>query len=142
VALARLHQQRQERARGVVDAAPAHAERLLPQRAIAGDEAAAATDAGVVEQQVDVIDLARHRRGKRRDLRFVRDVGDERDDLRAVRLAELPGHFHRRGRDVAHCDVTAFGRQLTRQLPSHARPATSDDRRLALEVFHAGNLTP
>ena len=64
VAFARLHQHRQERARAVIDAAPADVERLLPLRAIAADDAAAAADAGIVEEQMDVIrvEFARARR--------------------------------------------------------------------------------
>src|SRR4051794_15103531 len=48
-------QQRQERARAEVDAAPADAEGAIPLRPFIGDEAAATADAGVVEQQVDVL---------------------------------------------------------------------------------------
>ena len=44
-----------ERAAAVVDARPVDRERLVPLLAITGDEAAATADAGVVEQQIDVV---------------------------------------------------------------------------------------
>src|SRR5690606_9880685 len=47
-------QGREEGAGAVVDAAPAHVEGALPLVGRVGDEAAAAGDARVVEQQVDV----------------------------------------------------------------------------------------
>jgi hypothetical protein len=64
--LARLHEQRKERQSAVIDAMPAHAERLFPLRAIAIDDATAAADTGVVEQDLDStgVDIPLHVGGK------------------------------------------------------------------------------
>jgi hypothetical protein len=50
-----LHHQRQEGAHAEIDAAPADVEGALPLIARAGEQAAAAADAGIVEQQMDLV---------------------------------------------------------------------------------------
>ncbi len=68
---------RQEGASAVVDAEPADVEGALPFRALVRDHAAAAADAGVVEQQVDLVGVvvARHLGGEALDVVLVGDVG-------------------------------------------------------------------
>ena len=97
-----------------------------------GDHAAAAADAGVVEQQMDLVgvvavgDLV----AKPLDLRLVRHVGDVRRDaqpLRQSRRLAQPLRFrHARRRNVAHCDVAGLRHQLANQLAPHARAAAGD----------------
>jgi hypothetical protein len=62
----------------VIDAAPADREGLVPLGPLSGNEAAAAADAGVVEQKVDVVGVegASGLLGEPADLRLVRDVGE------------------------------------------------------------------
>ena len=55
MALVGLHQQRQEGADAEIDAAPADVEGTLPLLAGIGEQAAAAADAGIVEQQMDPV---------------------------------------------------------------------------------------
>jgi hypothetical protein len=57
VALLGVLQHRQKRAGAVVDTTPADVERTLPFVVAIGNHAAAAADTGVVEQQVDLVDL-------------------------------------------------------------------------------------
>ena len=65
-----------------VHATPADVERRLPLGAVVGDEAATTADAGVVEQQVDVVGvvLGDHGVAERVQLCLVGDVGHERRD--------------------------------------------------------------
>ena len=74
------------------------------------------------------------------DLRGVGHIGDMRRDAQALRqparLAEPLGFRHRRGGEVAHRDVAAFGDQLPNQLPPHPRAAAGDDRDPAREILH------
>src|SRR5271167_878580 len=71
---------RQKRAGAVIDAAPADVERALPFVAAIGNHAAAAADTGVVEQQVDLVDLVTvgNLIAKPLDLRPFGDIGDVR----------------------------------------------------------------
>ena len=113
-------QHRQEGARGVVDPAPADVEGLLPLAPVAGDETAAAADAGVVEQQVDPVgvhvpgDLAL----EAVHLDLVGDVGDVGGDARPLGAPSASAQAHRLDhvllRHVAHGHVAAFGDQLAR----------------------------
>ena len=50
-----LQQQRQKGADAEIDAAPADVEGALPLLAGIGEQAAAAADAGIVEQQMDLV---------------------------------------------------------------------------------------
>src|SRR5207302_168524 len=76
VALFAGHQQRDEGATAVVDAAPNHAEGAVPLFPLTGEEAAATTDAGVVEEEVDVVCavLSQNLVAEAADLGFVGDV--------------------------------------------------------------------
>src|ERR1700739_2876164 len=57
VRLIRLDEQRQEGADAEIDAAPADVEGALPLLARIGEQAAAASDAGIVEQEMDLVGL-------------------------------------------------------------------------------------
>ena len=82
-----LLQHRQECAGVVVDPEPADAERLVPLLARARQQAAATTDAGIVEQKVDLVGplLFGHLVAKALDLIFDRHVGDVRRDAQSLR---------------------------------------------------------
>ena len=138
----RLDHQRQEHPRADIDPAPADVEGPLPALPRVGDDRAAAADAGVVEEIVDVV--GRQRRHdivpERRHLSLVRDVGDVADHLDPLRqtvlLAQAQGLGHGFCGDVAHGHVAAFRRQLTHQLAPHARPAAGHHGDLSAEVLH------
>src|SRR5258707_197693 len=57
VTFVRLQQKRQKGAYAEIDAAPADVEGALPLRSRVGDHAAAAADASIVEQQMDLVCL-------------------------------------------------------------------------------------
>ncbi len=142
VALVRLQHHRQKGAAPQIDPAPADVEGPLPLFARIIDETAAPGDAGVVEQQVDLVgvqllgDLAL----KPLHLGLVRHVGDVRGDARAlglaVGLAQPRGFRHGGCGHIAHGHVTALGYQLASQFAAHARAAAGDDRDLAGKVLH------
>ena len=138
-------QQRHEGAHAVVHAAPADVERALPHGAVVGDDGAAAADAGVVEQQVDVIGLVlgddgiaegEHRRLVGHVAHVRRDDGAGRGDLEreALRLVHLLD------RHVAHRDVAALRGELENELAAHPTRTAGDDRDLALEALHRSML--
>ena len=134
-------QHRQERAAAVVDPAPADVEGLFPLGAGRIDEAAAAADAGVVEQQVDLVGLlvGGDLTLEAVDVLFDRDVGEVGGDLGALGrlLAAEPGGLGHVGLgEVAHGDAAALGHQLPGELAPHAGPTARDDRDLAGEVLH------
>src|SRR6202012_5016351 len=89
VSLLRLHQHRQEGADAEINAAPVDVEGALPLFPAAGDKAAAAGDAGVVEQQMDLVcrmllgDLA----AEALEIILDRDIGDMGGDAQALRQA-------------------------------------------------------
>ena len=105
---------RQEGTRAVVDAAPADVERPLPLLAGVGDHAAAAPDAGVVEQQMHPVGVVaiRHLISEPLHLRCVGHVGYMRGEAQALRqsrrFTEPVRLRHPRRRDVAHRDVAPF----------------------------------
>src|SRR5262249_61596602 len=80
VALLGVLQHWQKRAGAVVDTAPADVERALPFVAAIGNHAPATADTGVVEQQVDPVDLVTvgNLVAEPLDLRPVGDIGDMR----------------------------------------------------------------
>ena len=136
-------QHRHEGSRAKIDATPADVERALPFVARIDEEAATATDAGIVEQEMDAIGLvllgelvteAHH-------LGFVGHIGDMRGDALALIepgcLAEPLGLGHRATRHVTQRDAAALGRELPRQLATHARAAAGDDGNPARKILHA-----
>ncbi len=141
VALLGGDQHRQEGAAAQIDPAPADIEGSLPGRPAVGDHAAAAGDAGVVEQQVDVIGLVLLGDLVPEALQggLVGDIGDMGGDAHdlgdAVGGGQRDGLGHVRGRDVAHGHVAALGHQLAGELAAHAGAAAGDDRRLPWKSF-------
>jgi hypothetical protein len=107
-----------------------------------GEQAAAAADAGIVEQQVDLVGglLLAEFVAETGELILDRDVCDMGGDAKPLRqlfdLAEPPGFRHRLGRDVAHRDIAAFGDELARKLAAHARAAPGDDGDLSGKILH------
>ena len=87
MALVGLHQHGQEGAHSEIDATPADVEGSFPLLAGIGEQTAAAADAGIIEQQVDLVggllldDLVT----EARQLILDRDVGDMRGDAQALR---------------------------------------------------------
>src|SRR5215831_2292123 len=110
--------------------------------AAVGNHAAAAADTGVVEQQVDLVDLVAvgHLVAKPLDLRPVGNIGDVRRDpepLRQSRRLAQRLRFRQAGRrDVAHCDIAGFRHQLADQLAAHPAAAAGDYRGPPREFGH------
>ena len=148
VAAVGLQHHRQEGAGAVVDAEPADVEGALPFRALVRDHAAAAADAGVVEQQMDLVGvvLLGDLGGEALDVIFVGDVGDMGGDAQALRqaldLAQPLGLGHRRRRHVAHGDAAALGHELAGELAPHARAAAGDDGDPPCEILHVISFSP
>jgi hypothetical protein len=142
VAFVGLLQHREEGPRVVVDATPAHVERLFPFVAAVGNHAPAAADASVVEQKMDLVGVLTlcDFMAKPLHLRFVGHIGDMRRDAQALRqplrLAEPPRFSHRVRKDIAHRDIAAFGDQLANELSAHTRAAASHDCDPACEILH------
>jgi hypothetical protein len=122
--------------------------RTLPLLARVGEQAAAATDASIVEQQMD---LVRHLLfgelvAEALEMILDRHVGDMRRDAQALRqlldLAESLGLSHRGFRDVAHRDIAALGNELPGEFPPHARAATGDDGDLSSKFLHGTSAPP
>ena len=117
MALVRLHQHRQEGANAEINPAPANIKSLFPLLARVGKQAAAATDAGIVEQEMDLVGrlLLGQFIAKTYELVLDRDIGDMGGDAQALRqlfdFAQPLGLRHRLGRYVAHRDVAALGDQ-------------------------------
>jgi hypothetical protein len=142
VGLVGRDQHRQEGADAEIDAAPADIEGALPLLSRVGEQAAAAADAGVVEQKVDPVGLLLLGELVAESLEMIldRDVGDMGRDALALRqlfeLAQLLGLGHRGFRDVAHRDIAALGDELPRELASHSRAAAGDDGDLSCKILH------
>jgi hypothetical protein len=142
VGLIRLHQHRQEGADAEIDAAPADVERFLPLLARVGEQAAAAADAGIVEQQVDLVGflLLRDFVAEAQQLVLNGYIGDMRGDAQALRqpfhLAKPLGFRHGAFGDVAHRHIAALGDQLAREFAAHARAAPGDDGDFSGKIFH------
>jgi hypothetical protein len=146
VALIGLLQHRQKGAGAVIDPAPTDVEGLFPLLGAVGDHAAAAADAGVVEQQVDFVcvvasgDLV----AKPLHLRGVGNIGDVGGHAQALRhsrrFAQKLRFRQPRCRNVAHRDTASFGDQLANQFPSHPRAAAGNDRDLPREILHMPSL--
>jgi hypothetical protein len=100
MSLVGLQEQRHEGADAEIDAAPADVEGLLPRLARVGEQAAAATDAGIVEQEMDLAGrlLVDQFIAETDQLVLDRDVGDVGGDAQALRqplhLAQPPGVGH------------------------------------------------
>ena len=133
-------EQRQEGSGAVVDAAPTHGEAPVPRFTGVGEEAAAAAQAGVVEQEVDVVGLVLldDLVAEREDRLLRRDVAEVGGDPRVRRrfLGHRPGLVELVGREVARGDVASGRDQLQHQLAPHAARATRDDRQFSVEVLH------
>ena len=146
VTFLRLLQHRQEGAGAVVDPAPAHIERLFPLLTAMGEHAAAPTDTGIVEEEMELVgavtigDIV----AKSLDLRRLGHIGEMRGDPQALRqprrLAQPPGFRHPFFRDVAHRNIASVGGQLTDELSPHSRAAAGDDRDPAREILHGSLL--
>ena len=125
-----LHEQRHERTGVEIHAVPAHGEGLVPLGAIAVDDAATSSNAGVVEQQVHVRAPLGDSISKRENLFFARDVGDYFEDLAGVAI--FGAHCRRLAKvltnDVAHRNVAAVGSELANELATHARACAGNDR--------------
>ncbi len=138
---------RQKGARVFIDTAPADIERAVPFVAAADDHAVAAADAGIVEEQMDLVGrvLRRDRVAKFFHLAAIRNIRLMRRDPQALRharrIAEPLRFLHRRGRDIAHGDMTAFGCELADELAAHAGAAAGDDRNFPREIFHLSRLS-
>ena len=139
---ARALQHREEGAARIIDAEPADLEHAVPFGPVVEHEAAAAADAGIVEEKVDVIALviACDLRGEACDLILLADVGDVAGDphaLRhAVRFAQRDRFGHAVGEQVAHGDAGALGNELAHQLAAHAGATAGDHRQLSAEILH------
>src|ERR1044072_7906520 len=144
VALISLQQQRQEGADAEIDTAPADVEGALPLFARVGEQAAAAANAGIVEQQMDLVGrlLLDQVVAKTLEMRLYRAVGKVGGDalslLHFFGLADFFGFAHSLRGDVAHRDIAAFGDELTRQFAAHARAASGDDGKFSGEILHGG----
>jgi hypothetical protein len=131
-------EQWQECAGAVIDAPPVDGERALPLLPSVADEAAAAADAGVAEDQVDVIAGVPRQQliAEPQDLRLVGHVAGMAGDPDAGR-----GARPRRGRSlrdgagvqVACRDRAALRRQLADKLAAHAGATAGHHRELARE---------
>src|SRR6267142_539065 len=143
MALVGFQQQRQKGSDAEINAAPADVEGLFPLLARVGEQAAAAADAGVVEQQMDLVGrlLLGELITEAQQLILNRDVGDMRGDAQALRqlfhLAKPLGFRHRSCRDIAHRDIAALGDELARELAAHARAAPGDNGGLSGKILHA-----
>ena len=119
-------QQWQEGAGGEVDAAPTDIEGPLPLLAAVDHEAAAAADAGIVEQEVDPVcrmlrpDLV----AKAQHVDLIGDVCQVRGEAHTLRLGRCSNQPLRlrepTGRDIAHGDGAALGDQLAHKFSPHA----------------------
>ena len=136
-------QHRQEDAGAVVDATPIDAEGPVPIGAVVDDEAAATPDAGVVEQEVDVLgsELGRDRLAEGDQCRLVGDVGHKShhpDTRRGLAQGQRPGLCHVGGGQVTGGDVTSFAGELAHQFSADARTAAGDHGDPPLESLHPG----
>ena len=124
----------------VVDAAPTHGEAPVPRFTGVGEQAAAAAQAGVVEQEMDVVGLVLldDLVAEREDRLLRRDVAEVGGDPRVRRrfLGHRPGLVELVGGEVACGDVASGRDQLQHQLAPHAARATRDDRQFSVEVLH------
>lgn len=136
-----LDEQRQKLPGTVVHAVPTHGKGFLPMGSITGDETAAATDAGVVKQKIDVVGRLIGDNGgtKILHLRLARDVGEEggyTGVLWGSRAAQPVSFRHVFFANVAHGHVGALAGQGQRQLPSHTRAAARHYGDFTLYVGH------
>ena len=90
------------------------------------DDAAATTDARVVEEQVHVIAPAGHDVTEGQYVGFDRHVGDVAENTTGIAGAQGRGLGHVVLDDIAHRDVTAIGRELTNEFASHAGATPGD----------------
>ena len=128
-------QQREERPRRAVQTTPGDVERPLPLLGRIGDEALAAADAGVVEQQVDVVGcvLVAHRGGERLECVAVGDVqGGGGDADAGLGVAASPDGLVEAGPvDVAECQRATGRSEPLGQRPADAARGTGDHCQLA-----------
>src|SRR6185295_3246261 len=87
MSLVRLHHQRQEGADAEINAAPADVEGALPLLERVGEQAAATADAGIVEQEMDLVGrlLLDQLIAKTLEMVLNRNVGDMRGDAQPLR---------------------------------------------------------
>ena len=145
VGLAAGGQHRHEGAGAVVHAEPADVEGALPLLAVAVHEAGAAADAGVVEQQIDVVRIVGALHGVAELLhgvlvRHVAVVGGDDAALRRLLLAQALGFRQVVVQHVAGGHVAALRHQLPAQRPAHARAAARYHGQLAAEILHCFTL--
>ena len=117
----------------------------LPLVAVTVDEASAAGDTGVVEQQVDVVRVVRRLDGiaKFKDLVLdghVAPMGAYHAPLGGFAFAQPPGFREIVLEDVTGGDAATLGDQLPGECSPHARSAAGDDRDLPCELVHRGSL--
>ena len=140
-AVAAGDQQRQERAGAEIHPPPVDGEGALPLLPGVLDEAAAAADAGVGEDQVDVIGgvLLEQFVAEPQDLRLVGDVTGMAGDLdagRGGRPRRGRGHRNGVGVQVARRDRASLRRQLADKLAAHPGTAAGHHRELVRERIH------
>ena len=125
----------QEDAAAEVDAAPDDIEGPFPRRPLGLEHGATTGDAGVVEQQMDVVGVEAVDDGvtERLEICFLRHVGHvgEYPHVGCLLGDHRRGLGHRVGGEVAEGDVAAAGRKLSHELAAHAGAAAGDDRNLA-----------
>src|ERR1019366_5985495 len=141
-AAAARDEQRQERAGAVIHAPPVNGERALPHLPAAADEAFAATDTRVAEDQVDVIAGVPVEQliAEPQDLRLIGDVTGMAGDPDAGRGGPpRPGRGPRDGVrvQVACRDRASLRRQLADKLAAHAGTASGHHRKLPRERVHS-----
>ena len=140
------HQQRQERPGAEVDATPADVEAALPSFtlvALAGDKAAAAADAGVVEQQVDVRAVVRRQHfgleGQHVGLDADIDAGGVYAGAgRRIGQAQRAGFGQTGFGHIAQRQVHPDSAELLRQRAADAAAAAGDDGNLVGLDVHGG----
>jgi hypothetical protein len=140
-AVAAGDQQRQEGPGAVVDTPPVHRERALPVLPAVVDEAAAAADAGVAEDQVDVIAgmLGQQLVAEPQHLRLLGNVAGmaaDPDGGRGAHPRQGRGLRHGIRVQVAGRDRASLCRQLADELTAHAGAAAGHHRELARERIH------
>jgi hypothetical protein len=139
-------QQRQERPRGVVDAPPVDREDSLPLLARVVDEAAAAADRRVGEDQVDVFGPVRLQglAAEPQHRRLIGHIALVHTDRGGRRTGGAKRQFPGLGQgvdvDVAGGDRASLGGELADQFAPHARAATGDNRDLPGKRVHPPTL--
>src|SRR6185437_13264375 len=109
--------------------------RHLPHR-----QGAAAADAGVVAEDVDVAERFEGGIGEAFDVVLFEDVRADGQYLTALLFDGRFRHRERFGFDIGDDDVHAFFGEAVGEGEAHAAGSASDDGHAAIKVFHARNL--